>query len=590
MSVPSINFTRIFDILPYQAYKYPQSTAFAYKKEGEWFSFSTEEAIDIIDRISIYLLEIKVLPNDKVALISTINCPQWHFVDLAIQQIGAISVPIHAVAHTNDLHYILHHAEVKCCIVNNEHLLQKVRLLAKKLPQLHHQFTFVEVMDRVQEKQQKVIDGMQQQRLQMLKQIIQPNQLATIIYTSGTTGVPKGVMLSHQNIVSNIKGILSVLPLEHGHRMVSFLPLSHVFERTVTYTYMAVGAAIYSCGLTNLPLDIQMVKPHYFTVVPRILERVFETVENRAAAYTGIKRKVYDWAIALGENYTLRGKRTAAYERKLWLAQKMVFRIWRNTLGGEILGLVVGGAPLQPKIARLFTAAGIPIREGYGLTETAPVIAFNRFTPGSTMLGTVGIPIPGVEVVLANDGEILVKGPNVMLGYYKEKELTDAVIDNEGWLHTGDIGEWVNNRFLRVTDRKNEMFKITNGKFIAPQPIENKFKSSKFIQQAMVVGNGKQYPAVLIVPNYEQVKLFCTEHSVAYSNIIEMLETKFVQKLFENILHEFNQNNNFNAPIKYFSLLPKTFSREKGELTATFKLKRKVIVQNYQAIIQQMYA
>ena len=588
-----MNFTRTFDVLPYQAHKYEQPIALAHKTETRWQTYSTSDCMKIVDELSKAFLAYGIQHDDKIAIIASVNSPEWNFVDLAMQQIGAINVPVHATTNNEELKFILDYAEVKMCFVSSALLYRKVVKIQSELTQLKAVYTFEKIAEATHWKTllplgKQITD----KSLNNIKKSVSEDDIATIIFTSGTTGTPKGVMLSHQNIVSNIKATLAVLPIGREDRMMSFLPLSHIFERTVTYIYMAAGTSIYYSGISDLEQNLQDIKPHYFTVVPRVLEKMFEKIERQGRQLSGQQKKVFDWAIALGENYELDVKKNLRYSIELKLAKKLVFSHLIKALGGEVRGLVIGAAALQIRLAKIFSAAGIAICEGYGLTETSPVLTFNRFNAGGTILGTVGVPIPSVDIRIAEDGEILVKGPNVMKGYYKRPDLTAAVIDEEEWLHTGDVGEWVKGRFLKITDRKKEMFKISTGRYVAPQPIEKKFRESAYIEQIMIVGSGEKYAGALIVPNWNSLLKYCKKNGVEAREMskAEIIKLPIVEQLFREILTKYNQHFTRTEQVRTYCLLQEVWTSKNGLLTPTFKLKRKAIFEKHQADIEKMYA
>ncbi len=587
-----MDFTRLFDILPYQATKYAQEKAVSVKlKDGTWKHYSSEQLQTLIDQTSRGLLALGIEKGDKVALISTSNLPQWNILDMAIMQIGAVNIPIYPTISEADYAFIFEHAEIKCCFVNTISLYQKIERLKQNLPRLEHVYTLESLDERpFWEELLELGESVVQEKVDEIKDSIHGDEMATIIYTSGTTGTPKGVMLSHTNIISNIKSMLPIIPIEHGDRIISFLPLCHIFERTTVYLYLVVGASVYYAhSIGTIRQDFKEVKPHYFTTVPRILEKVYEQMQRKGLKLKGIRRKVFDWSLELGKQYELDVHKNASYQFKLGIARFLVFNQLIRTFGGELRGIVSGAAALQPTLARLFTAAGIPVREGYGLTETSPVLSFNRFTPGETRLGTVGIPLPGVEVKIAEDGEIIARGPNVMLGYYKRNDLTKKVIDADGWFHTGDIGEFVDRRFLKITDRKKELFKTSGGKYIAPQAIENKLKESPFIEQVMVVGSGQKFAAALIVPAFSYLRDFFKDKGEKLPSVKEMVTDKRVLQHYQQLIADYNEDLGKTETVKRFKLIATPWTLEKDELTPTLKLKRRVIKEHYKAVIEEVY-
>ncbi|MEO1627084.1 MAG: long-chain fatty acid--CoA ligase, partial [Bacteroidota bacterium] len=516
-----MEFRRLFEILPFQQQMYPQKVAIASKEGGRWKSYSTAEALECIQSLAAGLLELGIRKGDRVGIMSHNGSAAWNFFDLALLQIGAIVVPIHASIHTKDLLHILQEAEIRACLVADASLCQRLLPLQPQVPSFKHLFTIEPVEDQTHwTSLQELPTAKHLSTFESLRASIHEDDLATIIYTSGTSGIPKGVMLSHKNIISNIKAIISLVPVNCDKRVLSFLPMSHIFERMVTYFYMVVGASLHYAQRPETVLtDIGHVRPHYLTCVPRFLEKIYTGIEQSSTQKNSLIRKVFQWAIGLGMRYEERRTQPPLYWLKLQLADLLVFRSWRRLFGGRLEGVVVGAAALSPSLARLFCAAGLEVREGYGLTETSPVLTFNRFEPGGVRFGTVGIPIPGVELKIheadeEGQGEIVVRGPNVMLGYYKHKNLTEEVKTADGWFFTGDVGKIVHKRFLRITDRKKDIFKTTTGKYVAPLHVETHLRSSVFIDQCMVIGFNRPYVSALIVPDFEHLRRWCIEHKV----------------------------------------------------------------------------
>ncbi len=587
-----MNFERLFDIIPYQLHKYEKEVALAHKVGKEWKKYSTKEVQKLADEVSKGLLQLGVKKGDKIALITQNNRPEWNFVDLGILQIGAVTVPVYPTISEAGFQFVFNHAEIKICFVDNQELYDKVLNISEHTPLLEVLYTLDEVHGANYWKNLfRYNNSVNNNQLEAVKKKVKPKDLATIIYTSGTTGTPKGVMLSHYNIVSNIKALMPILPLSSTDRAFSFLPLCHIFERTVTYTYMAFGASIYYANsMDGIMDDMQEVRPQYFSIVPRLLEMIFNKIQMRAGELDSLSKWAHDWALRLGDQYELDAPQDFKYRFQLRWARRLVFNKWKRVFGGKLKGIVVGGAALQPRLARLFNAAGIVVREGYGLTETAPVLAFNRFEPGGGMLGTVGLPIPGVEIRLSEpDNEIVVRGPNIMMGYYKCPDLTAEVLMEDGWFHTGDIGTFVRGQFLKITDRKKELFKTSNGKYVAPQPLENKFREHFLIEQIMVVGANEAYPTALIVPFFAGLKAYCEEHKIPYESFEEMIEHPQVLVKFQEIVANCNQHFDKSQQIEDFTLLPTVWRMENDELTPTLKLKRKTIAEHYQQAIEQMY-
>ncbi|MBK6902778.1 MAG: long-chain fatty acid--CoA ligase [Saprospirales bacterium] len=593
-----MDFHRLFDILPYQAAKYPQKVALAHKDHHTWKTYSTEESLREIALFSAGFLHLGLKKGDKAAIISHHGSATWNFLDLALQQIGVVVVPIHSNQSAPNIEYILRDAEAKYCFTDGIDLYEKIVALQLSVPSLKGVFTFEKypgtpsVVDLRTEPNER-----HQAEFQTYKGVIHEDDLATIIYTSGTTGQPKGVELTHKNIVSNIKSVLSVIPVNCDHTVLSFLPLSHIFERMVTYTYLAVGASLYYAERTdNLAATYKEVRPHYFTAVPLLLERIYEHIYARTLKGPMLARKIVRWSLQLGERY--HQKRQAVgllYWFQLRVADLLVYRLWRKALGGRIQGVCVGAAALDEKLGRLFSAAGITIREGYGLTETSPVLTFNRFEPGLNRFGTVGIPIAGVSIRIdqpdeTGAGEIQAKGPNVMRGYHKLPEEISAVFTEDGWFRTGDIGQIVHHRFLQITDRKKDIFKTTSGKFIAPKHLENKLQLSPFIDQCMVIGFNKPFVVALILPNFPLLELWCNENHVHWTAPQYMVINPKVEKFFQSIVDQTNEDLVKHEKIRNFLLLHENWSIEQGELTPTLKLIRSSIEKKFGADIEKLYA
>ncbi|HSI90453.1 MAG TPA: long-chain fatty acid--CoA ligase, partial [Adhaeribacter sp.] len=474
-----MDFTRAFDILTYQLNKYPQPDCMAAKINGQWRKHSTGETLDKANQVSLGLLKLGIKKGDKVAIVS-MNRPEWVFADYGIQQIGAIGVPMYPTITEEDYRYIFNDAEVKAIFVSDAGLYNKVRAATANIPGILEIYTFDEVKGATcWTELLKLGEGEDAQKLEPIKAAILPEDLLTIIYTSGTTGNPKGVMLTHNNIVSNVKSVSPYVPVNNEHRALSFLPLCHIYERMLLYLYMSFGVSIYYAeGMETIADNLKEVKPHVFTTVPRLLEKVYDKIVAKGMELEGVKRKLFFWALELGLKYDTRKDQGFFYNTQLKLANKIIFNKWREALGGNVIAVVSGGAALQPRLARVFWSANIRVMEGYGLTETSPVISVNRHEPENNVIGTVGPPVDGVEIKIAPDGEILTRSASVMKGYYKRPDLTAEVIDKDGWFATGDIGVMEEVKYLRITDRKKEMFKTSGGKYIAPQQIENKLKES----------------------------------------------------------------------------------------------------------------
>ncbi len=567
------------------------------KEGGRWRKYSTREVKDIVDRLSAGLIalgigcgDMSVEGRDKIAILSK-NRPEWVFLDLAVQQIGAVLVPIYPTAHANDISFIMNDAAVKMLFFNDADLTEKVQQMIATVPSLKEIVSF-ERTEGFRHWQELLSLGTQEHflKIEEASARINTEDLFTIIYTSGTTGSPKGVMLSHHNVLSNVMSTLPDFPLTLNTRVLSFLPLNHIFERMVTYIFLFAGASIhYAESLDTLGENFKEVKPEMFTTVPRLLEKVFEKIMAKGNEQKGIKHKLFFWALRLGEKYDIQEKGSAGYRLQLALARKIVFKKWREALGDEVKCIVTGAAACPVKLIRLFSAAGIPILEGYGQTESSPVISVNQLNEANWMIGTVGPVISGVNVKIAEDGEILCKGPNVMMGYYKRPDLTaETVID--GWLHTGDIGTLVNDKFLKITDRKKEIFKTSGGKYVAPQPIENKLAESPFIEQVMIVGAGEKFTGALIVPSQKALGDWCRQRGIDVNGASHgLLHHPQVHHHFQQIINEANRHFNKVEQVKKFELLPTEWSIEGGELTPTLKLKRKVIMEKYNDIVRRIY-
>ena len=579
---------RLFDVLHYQKENYPQQVAMATIKDGNWWKISTDELINLSNNMSLGLLKLGIQKGDKVAVVTTANRTEWNICDQGIGQIGAINVPLYPTISEKDYEYILNHAEAKICIVSDAKLYEKVKNLVASVPSLQEVYTFDQIEGaKNYDEIIKLGEGGDIAQVKAISDTIDSNALATLIYTSGTTGTPKGVMLSHNNIVSNVLTVRAELPLEAGQTALSFLPLCHIFERMVIYLH--AGANVYYSDIDTLKEKLGTVRPHFFTTVPRLLEKVYEGIVNKGLALTGIKKKLFFWALELADKYDYDQKPSFAFK----IADKLIFSKWREGLGGRILGIVTGSAACPLKMARVFSAAGIPIREGYGLTETSPVLTFNRFVEGGAMLGTVGMPIKDVEIKIAEDGEILAKGPNIMQGYYKEPEKTREVLTEDGWFSTGDVGTFVTNnagnKFLKITDRKKELLKTSGGKYVAPAPIESKCRENFFIEQIMVVGESKKFVSAVIVPAFPVLEQWAAENGITFTYRSDLVANPKVLAKYQGIIDEINPNFSHIEQIKKFKLLVNEWTAESGELTPTMKLKRKVINERYTKEIESIY-
>ncbi len=594
------DFTRLFDILQVQQSSFPQQDAFSSKVNGTWVKRSTAEIISEANRVSLALLKLGVQPDDKIALVST-SRPEWNIVDQGILQTGAVNVPIYPTISENDYRFIFNDAEIKYAFVNDKNLFNKINTIKADVPSLKEIFSF-EKVDGCKHFSEFLAmgDDGDKDELDGRKANVKPNQLATIIYTSGTTGNPKGVMLSHDNIVSNVKAVLPELPLNETMRVLSFLPLCHIFERVVVYVYIARGVSVYYAeSMETIADNLKEVKPHFFTSVPRLLEKVYIKLQGAAANLDGWKKDLYANALAFAQNYDVEKEYGIAEKLKRAVYDKLIYKKWREALGGECMGICTGAAALNPLLARVFTCAGIPIMEGYGQTESSPVISLNPFDLSRIKFGTVGIPINGVEVKLDHregmaegEGEILAKGPNVMMGYYKRPDVTaETVVD--GWLKTGDVGKFIDykgGKYIRITDRVKELFKTSGGKYIAPQQLENKMKEIPYIEQIMVVGENRNYVTALIVPNMLNLSEWALKNGLTGKNNDDLLKSDDVKKLFQSAIDEKNKNFGNWETIKKFHLMSKEWSIDGGELTPTMKVKRKVVLEKYKDIIEHLYS
>jgi long-chain acyl-CoA synthetase len=588
--------SRLFDCIAIQA-KEPKPDLLAGKVNGEWKLYSTEEVHRQVYQLANALLAMgisngdgTVEGRDKVGLISA-SRPEWLIVDLAVQLTGAILVPLYSNTGPKELEEIILEAGLKCIFVSTAELCNLVNEILPRTPSVQkvYAFDYVNTCTHWQELL-KPITAEDKSRIDTISDRIKTHDVATIIYTSGTTGHPKGVMLTHHNILSNARtsgDILMQVPMVNK-RALSFLPLNHIFEKMVAYIYLFYGFSIYYAeSMDTIGSNLREAKPYIFTAVPRLLEKVFERIMTEGQKLTGIKRKIFLWAISLGEQYELEGK-SPWYNLKLAIANKLVFSKWREALGGNVQCILIGSSACPLRLEKIFTAGKIDVLEGYGLTETSPVIAVNRYKKSERKFGTVGPLLDGVQVKIDQDGEILCKGPNIMVGYYKKPELTAEVLV-DGWFHTGDIGELDKDGFLKITDRKKEIFKTSGGKYIAPTPIENRMKESMFIEQMMVVGAGRKFASALIVPSFTNLKLWCKENKIEYLSNEEIVSNEQVIRLFQSAINSYNPEFNHVEQIKKFVLLPEEWSIDNGELTPTGKMKRRVILEKYKTEIDTMY-
>lgn len=585
--------TRLFDFPYYQLEKFNLDKALITKKNGEWIATSTQEYLDKANALSRGLLRLGVKANDKVAIISMTNRTEWNICDIGILQTGAQDVPIYPTISQEDYEYVLNHSEATYCFVSCKEVLDKVNAIKNNVPSLKEVYCFDEIEGC--QNWNKVLelgaDKSNQNEVEDRKNAVTTDDLATLIYTSGTTGRPKGVMLTHKNIVSNALNSAARLPIDLGQsKSLSFLPVCHIYERMLLYMYQYCGTSVYFAeSLETISDNLKEIKPDVMSAVPRLLEKVYDKIYAKGADLTGLKKKLFFWAVELGLEYEPYGKNGALYEFKLKIARKLIFSKWQEALGGNLKAIASGSAALQPRLARVYNAAGIPVMEGYGLTETSPVVSVNDMRQNGFRIGTVGKLLADTEVKIAEDGEILVKGPQVMKGYYKDEEKTNEVLKN-GYFHTGDIGEIDADGFLKITDRKKEMFKTSGGKYVAPQILENQFKQSRFIEQIMVIGEGEKMPAAIIQPNFEFITDWAKIHAISIGNTPE--EQIKNKELIDRIQKEIDQHNTKFGKweqVKRFELTPNVWSIEAGHLTPTMKMKRKIIKAKYLELYNKIY-
>jgi len=584
-----LTVTRLFDLAYLQQETAPGFPMFSYKNGTNWVAVSNTEFIEQVNQVSKGLITLGVQAGEKVALISE-NRIEWNILDFAIQQIGAVVVAIYPNISESDYRYIFNHAEIKNCIVSSRKLYTKITSIKDSCPLLEHIFT-LDKEEHIPHWQRFVAAGasVTDEQVQGLRNAVNTDSLASIIYTSGTTGNPKGVMLAHRNLLADTMSSEYSFPVERGDRALSFLPVCHAYERVFQYVYMYKGLTIFFAqSMDTIGEDFKSVRPHIFSAVPRVLEKVYEKIIATGEKLTGFKRKIFFWSLRVGEQYTLQN-RSWWYDVKLSIARKLFFSKWREAMGSDIKGIASGSAALQERLIRLYMAAGIPIYEGYGLTEAGPCIAVNCFKRGMK-IGTVGLPLINIEIRLADDGEILTKGENNMIGYYKNDEATAEVL-KDGWLYTGDIGQWVDGKFLKIIDRKKEMFKTSGGKYIVPQQLESKIVESSFIEQVMVIGESQKFPAALIVPSYVNLLEWSKSSFPSLANLpkIEFLNSAEIKQQIESELNRINQNFGNWEQIKKFAIIPNEMTIETGELTPTLKMKRKIILQKYEKEVESIY-
>ena len=590
--------SRLFDFVDYQLKHFPKEDMLSGKKDHTWEKFSTKEVISQVNKLSKALLmlglgnkPLQVEHQDKIAIISR-NRPEWLMLDLACQQIGVILCPIYPTTHINEIEFIFNDAQIKYVFYSGQEIAEKLISIQDRIPSLKTIYCFDKIEDTNNwDSLFDLENSIHNITLNEIKQSILPEHCATIIYTSGTTGTPKGVMLSHKNIVSNVihaKNSFPFPPMPYAIAL-SFLPLNHIFERLASYIYIYSGISIYYAeSMDTIGDNLKEIQPQLFTTVPRLLEKVYEKIMQKGSELSGIKRKLFYWAVALAEQYDNIEDRGLRYKMQLFIANTLIFRKWREALGNHVKFIITGGAACQPKLLRVFNAAKIPVYEGYGPTENSPVISVNCQKKGGTKFGTVGLVIEGQEVKIENDGEICVKGPSVMMGYYNRPDLTAEVI-KDGWLHTGDIGFFEDGKYLRITDRKKELFKTSGGKYVAPQAIENKVKESDYIEQIMVVGDGEKYIGALIVPSFTNLKKWMTTNNISFSSPYEAARNPLVFEFYSELIQEINKHFNQVEQIKKFELIAKEWSVDSGELTPKLSMKRKVIMEKHKSDIIKLF-
>lgn len=584
--------TRLFDFPYYQLEHKPNDKALVTKYNGKWEAISTQEYIDKSNAMSRALLRLGIQKDDKIAVISTTNRTEWNIMDIGILQLGAQNIPIYPTISAEDYEYVLNHSESIYCFVSDADVLEKIKKIQDKtLIKEVYSFDRIEGCKHYSELLELGKDESNQPEVEARKNDVKPSDLATIIYTSGTTGKPKGVMLSHWNITSNALDSSPRVPLREGeNRVLSFLPICHIFERLLIYVYQYAGTSIYFAeAIEKIGDNAKEIKPNLMSVVPRLLEKVFDKIMFKGEELTGIKKALFFWAVRLGERWEPYGANGGWYEFQLKIANKLIFSKWREALGGELGTMVSGSAALQPRLARIFGAANMRVMEGYGLTETSPVVAVGLYKDNNYKVGTVGKPIKNVEVKIADDGEILIKGPNVMMGYYKDPTKTAEVMSGD-YFHTGDKGIIDADGFLKITGRKKEMFKTSGGKYIIPPLLENDMKQSLFIEQIMVIGEGEKMPAALIQPNFDFIRdwIEFKKYDIGKSDA-EIAQSEIVINRIQKEIDKYNKHFGKWEQIKRFELTPNVWSIDGGHLTPTMKMKRVVIKEIYQDLYDKIY-
>ena len=583
---------RIFDILDNYKENWPErSDALVGKDNNIWVKYSAADFVEKSNNISYGLLALGIQKGDKIASI-TFNRPEWTFLDFGIQQIGAIHISIYPTISDNDYEYILKHAEVKYIFVAGIEMYRRISHITSNISSVKDIYTFKDLKDfsHLNQLLELGVKNPVPEKLKAIKDSITENDIQTIIYTSGTVGIPKGVVLTHKNIISNVIAVSYIPPYGPGTRAMSLLPICHILERTLNYLYIYLGYSVYYCdNIVNVGEYVKEVKPQIMCVVPRLLEKIYDKIVNTGSKLKGIKRMFFFWALRLGHHYEMYGARGRWYELKLKVARKLVFSKWKQGMGNNLDIIVSGGAALQPRLARIFWAVGFRVLEGYGLTETSPVISVSTLDPKCVKFGTVGPVLKGVEVKISDEGEILSKGPNVMKEYYREPEMTKEAIDAEGWFHTGDVGEIDEDGLLKITGRIKEIFKTSFGKYVAPQLIENQFKESSFIDNIMVVGENQKFPAAIIAPDFNHLKNWCAVKGIVYTTNDEMIEFPRIKKRFAKEVAKYNEHFGDTEKIKSYGLITSEWSIESGELTATMKLRRKFINKKYVKEIEMLF-
>lgn len=585
--------TRTFDLLEQGKTLYDKHPVLACKQNGKWIEYSIEQYIDNANTLSYAFLATGLTKGSKVATITN-NRPEWNFVDMALSQAGMVHVPIYPTISTEEYAHILSHSEARIVFVSDKHLYEKIIPIATGIPEIMGVYMFnpVEGYPNWKEllERGKAAANEMAPRLDEIKKSVSPNDTVSIIYTSGTTGLSKGVMLSHYNFLCNVAATKDCFDLKRGERSLSFLPLSHVLERMVSYFYQYKGLSIcYAENMGTIGENLKEIKPHVFVAVPRVIEKTFDKIIAKGKDLTGIKKQLFFWAVNLGYKYKEEGN-SFIYLLKLSIARKLIFSKWRAALGNNLKFIISGGAALQPRLARIFWAAGIPIYEGYGLTETSPVISANNgAAPGNLRFGSVGVVVNNIEVKVAADGEILMRGPSLMQGYFKAPELTAEVIDSQGWFHTGDVGKIQDGKFLTITDRKKEIFKMSSGKYVAPQIIENKIKESFFIEQVMIVGENEKFVSALVSPNFSFLHDWCSRHKIKFENNKELISNTDVIARYQREINEINKQLGLTEQIKRFRLVAEQWSPDTGELSPTLKLRRKILTDKYSEVLKEIY-